>query len=203
MNFLPALALLIAVSQSARADDVSVPNTFTADTTISSSQVNANFDALVQESNENDARLAAAESDVVALTSSVSQPSYTWLGYTSQTFPYDVNTNRASLLTLNNFCKSEFSNNAAQVATTESLAAVSAKNVLPLPTVAALVLPIFSTSMLAGSNANGIWFVDAWGVNGSTAYAGWCQLGISGNFDCNIQIGVGMGNYTVACLTQN
>ena len=98
MNFLIAIALLIAASQSARADDVSVPNTFTADTTISSSQVNGNFDALVQESNENDARLAAAESDVVALTSSVSQPSYTWLGYTSQTFPYDVNTNRGQSL---------------------------------------------------------------------------------------------------------
>ena len=67
MNFLPALALLIAVSQSARADDVSVPNTFTADTTISSSQMNANFEALVQESNENDALIVDHENRITTL----------------------------------------------------------------------------------------------------------------------------------------
>ena len=67
MNFLPALALLIAVSHSARADDVSVPNTFTADTTISSSQMNANFEALVQESNENDALIVDQENRITTL----------------------------------------------------------------------------------------------------------------------------------------
>ena len=44
------------------ADDVAVPNTFSPDTTISSSEVNANFTALVDESNENDARIQALES---------------------------------------------------------------------------------------------------------------------------------------------
>ena len=73
MNFLPALALLIAVSQSARADDVSVPNTFTADTTISSSQMNANFEALVQESNENDALIVDHENRITTLEGALPQ----------------------------------------------------------------------------------------------------------------------------------
>ena len=73
MNFLPALALLIAVSQSARADDVSVPNTFTADTTISSSQMNANFEALVQESNENDALIVDQENRITTLEGALPQ----------------------------------------------------------------------------------------------------------------------------------
>ena len=52
---------MLLVSTAALADDINVPNTFTADTTISSSQMNANFEALVQESNENDSRIANLE----------------------------------------------------------------------------------------------------------------------------------------------
>lgn len=43
------------------ADDVSIPHTFTPDTTIRSSDINENFSTLIAESNENDGRITGLE----------------------------------------------------------------------------------------------------------------------------------------------
>ena len=121
------------VSSGLYADDISVPNSFSADTTISSSDMNANFDVLVAESNENDAKIAS-------LNSAIGGESYSLLGYTANNYVYDVATSRVSLITLNNFCKSEFSNEAAQVASLNIFASISARQTITLPTANSLML---------------------------------------------------------------
>ena len=183
------------------ADDVAVPNTFSPDTTISSSQMNANFTALVDESNENDSRLAAAEGSIQSLTALVEGRTYTWLGYTQDTFPYDAASYRTSLFTANNFCKAQFGNSAAQVATTEILAAVSAANQLPLPLSAALVAPVYSAAA-TGTNSTISYAIDYWGV-ASSGTADWCLLSSLGDFSCNVSQGSAWSNYLLACVTQS
>ena len=53
----------------AMADQISVPNTFVAGTTARASEVNANFDALVQESNAQDQQIAAQAQSLATLQS--------------------------------------------------------------------------------------------------------------------------------------
>lgn len=185
--------VLVAAAPFVNADDVVVPNTFSADTVISSSQMNANFDALVQESNENDARLASTEAEVAALAASVQGVTYTWLGYTTNVFPQDSETNFGSLLTWNNFCKTEFSDNAAQIATTEIFAAISAQNMLPLPPTNAAVMPIWN------ARGDSLGFIKEWSLTGSISET-ICILLPNGRLLCTANMDTSL---IATCVTQN
>lgn len=57
-----AVGLALSVMGVSLAAQISIPNIFTAGTTASSSEVNANFETLVVESNDQDQRIAVLES---------------------------------------------------------------------------------------------------------------------------------------------
>ena len=186
--------LAVLFSHFTVADDVSVPNTFTADTTISSSQMNANFDALVQESNENDARIGA-------LSTTVNGTAYTWLGYTVNSIAYDPPTTRISAITLSNFCKSEFSDTAALVATTDTFFAANSGQTIPLPTTSAYLLPeiVAVTAVMSGSSSNSS--TRAMTRIGHTVSSEFCAISIAGRIECSVsESGV---NGVVACVKVN
>lgn len=137
------LMFTMLMSSSAISDEVTVPNQFVSGTTIQASQMNANFTALAAESNENDVRVSAAESDIAALSVLVNGRSLTWLGYTETPFVVDGSID-ASPISLNNFCKAQFSNEAAEVANLDTLMAISRVQTVsaPIDSVAVL-LPVF------------------------------------------------------------
>jgi hypothetical protein len=62
------LAALVLVPAMAYAAVISVPHTFTNGTVADAVEINANFDALIVESNDQDARIAALEAALVGLT---------------------------------------------------------------------------------------------------------------------------------------
>ena len=191
--------LLLSGTTNLFADDISVPNTFTADTTISSSQMNANFDALVQESNQNDARIESVEGDVAALNQAANGNTYTWLGYTTDTFSIAAD-NYATWLNLTAFCKAEFGAT-AMVGSIESLEYV-AKNdsSFTAPTTARALFSPDGNNWIEMGNvgiANPFWGVTA----GSASQLGYCSITSSGLVTC-----YAAGNFDtapVACVTAN
>ena len=148
------LLFAAALPLPATADNVTVPNQFVSGTTIKASEMNANFDTLAAESNENDMRVSAAESDIEALSASVNGRSLTWLGYTSQ--PFVVNGSiSASPISLNNFCKEQFNDEAAEVANLDSLLAVSRTQTIAAPVSTVVFLPVVDslTALMYGQSS--------------------------------------------------
>ena len=183
---------LLAVVGAVHADDVTVPNTFTSGTTINSSQMNANFDALVQESNENDARINA-------LSSSVNGSSFLWLGYTPNNFTYDPPTTIASRITLSNFCKSEFGDPAAVVATTDSFFKALAGQTIPLPEEGriAVMLPEI-VAVTAVNPGTGVDYALGMTRDGIQVRYDFCAFGYNGALECFLRDT--SVNHQVACL---
>ena len=120
------------------ADTIAVDD-FTPGTTISSSAMNSNFGTLVSESNENDARIAANEQSLSALTTSVNGDEYQWLGYTTEVFPQD-GSYRVNGWNLSNHCKSQFGVNAS-VANLDILERLLRSGSVAAPSSDAWVLP--------------------------------------------------------------
>ena len=87
-------------------DDITVTD-FTSGTTISSSDMNSNFDTIVAESNENDARIEANETSIDSLTTRLQGKTYEWSGYTEDNF-IGAGTNAANGYNLSRHCKAEF-----------------------------------------------------------------------------------------------
>lgn len=68
--FVAVLALsVVAVALESGADTIIVPNTFTDGTTASADEVNANYDVIVVESNNQDVRISDAEEELSGLGS--------------------------------------------------------------------------------------------------------------------------------------
>ena len=202
MRSLAILTLSMMVALTAFGDDITVTD-FTSGTTISSSDMNANFDVVVAESNENDGRIATNASQISALSSAVSGKNYTFLGYTSNNYVYDSDTNRISVITLNNFCKSEFNNATAQVASLDIFASISSQQSIALPT---------ATSLMIASSDNAVCM-----FSGNTSYCSvklinsvfnisfepdkYCSFSSYGEIGCGISNNA--VNHPVVCVTES
>ena len=60
------LTILVSVASIASADQVAIPHTFSNGTVADADSVNANFQALIVESNDQDSRISALEATVAA-----------------------------------------------------------------------------------------------------------------------------------------
>ncbi len=198
MRSLAILTLSMMVALTAFGDDITVTD-FTSGTTISSSDMNSNFDVVVAESNENDARIEANETSIASLTTTLQGKTYQWAGYTSANYVGD-GPNPANGYNLSRHCKAEFgeSSSVANLKMLEGL--VRGGSLFPSPsTDYAWVLPGWD---FVSDNASG--FNTFFGVSGNVS----APCAINGQIDPSLAItcSESESNSTprqVACVTES
>ena len=185
--------LLLLCCAGAFADQIAIPNTLTNGTAADADDVQANFNVLASESNENDLRIGDNERAISGVSEQVLGYTYEWLGYTTELFEASSD-NRAHGYNLSKHCKAEFGNKAsvANMQILESLMRVGAA--FPAPTSDAWLQPKWDF----------IWS----GEFGNTFFAGnWsaitrpCMMkpaGVSFNIQCGLY--EQSGSASVACV---
>ncbi|MDC3015973.1 hypothetical protein OA010_04080 [Luminiphilus sp.] len=199
MRSLAILTLSMMVALTAFGDDITVTD-FTSGTTISSSDMNSNFDVVVAESNENDGRIATNASQISSLSARLDGATYTWLGYTTNSFT-PLSQSKAIGPNLSMFCKTEFSDSKASVADLDILEDLIRGGSVPPPASTALVL--YSHGFMLSDNYA---YHPFWGdtyLNGPGSVCsinetdqGYFSIGCTGS-------ATGGTGRLVACVTQN
>jgi len=193
------LMLALITSTTALGDDITATD-FTSGTTISSSDMNANFDVIVAESNENDGRISTNSSEISSLTARLEGKTYTWLGYTTNVFT-PTSASKAIGPNLSMFCKTEFSDSKASVADLDILEDLIRSGSLSPPTNLTLVL--YSHGFLLTDNQANHPF---WGDTALTSNGNVCTLSRTDqgyfNISCNESVAGGAGRL-VACVKQS
>ena len=163
------ISVLISFPIMTLADTVAVPNEFTSGNTISSSEMNANFKVLADESNENDLRITQAETTVQGLETLHQTSSYVWLGYTTNVMPVS-NDNEGNTYNLTQHCRIEFGASALAGSLSNLAALVEGGGLIPPPETVAMVAPGRSWVSLGSAITD-----TYWGVS-TTSQPGYCIL---------------------------
>lgn len=82
--------LVLAVCSIAYASDLTIPNTFSAGDTVSSSTMNGNFNAIEDAVNDNDSNISINEADISALQNQTSDYSGYTMPFTADGYPKNV-----------------------------------------------------------------------------------------------------------------
>ena len=187
------LWVLFWLPLSVAADNITLPNQLSNETVADADDVQANFDALLNESNDNDQRIFQNQTSLQSIQISVRGFQYEWLGYTPEQFVSTGAQNTANGPNLSMFCKDQFSDSSASVADLEMLEQVMRSQSLPAPpsTAFALYTNDFVLPLQYGSTGvNAFWGVSI--LEDSQGGGALCT--ISYGTDCRNAINV---NYSV------
>ncbi|MDA8555025.1 hypothetical protein N9K98_07410 [Luminiphilus sp.] len=187
------VALLLCLSHFAFADQITIPNPLTNNTVADANAVQANFDVIASESNENDLRITGNERAISGVSEQVLGYTYEWLGYTTELFEASSD-NRAHGYNLSKHCKAEFGNAAsvANMQILESLMRVGAA--FPAPTGDAWLQPKWD--FIWSSEYGNTFFAGNW-----SAITRPCMMepaGVSFNINCGLY--EQSGSASVACV---
>ena len=127
------LWLFSCLSWSVSAENITLPNQLSNGSVANADDVQANFDTLLNESNDNDQRIFQNQTTLQSIQISVRGFEYEWLGYTEDPYVVTGGTDKAIGPSLSMFCKEQFGDPSASVANLTMLEQVMRSQALPLP----------------------------------------------------------------------